>query len=417
MLPETASSDLSNTDENVITITTMTPEEVVTNWASQNMISAGAVDKLFEEGFTSLEALKLLDEEDLSKVKIPRGQKKLILACVRTLNGSQTPETVTEVTQTSATEERRAPLLESARKSTDQSASSNGSHGGQDGGAQSSQTTSDGYVQGLLNQLIRGQVQAQNGLPSDIPARQALLSDNSSSVVSGSVLSGGQNGPKVTEPQSWKDPQIYLSSAANGKSVSSHYDIVDFVGGGVEEEIIVGGAGSHQVVLKSGPKKPRLENVSLAQWTVANLAILYRLHGESKLSGDSILDYLSYTTKVCQLVQRYNLVSVLLYDREYRKLQCAHDFRWGTDVPHLHSVYLQPRIPRPNNVINKGSNHQLPKPNPSSSPHTLDGRVICKLFNTKSGCHYGETCKFVHQCSQPGCHQLHSAATHTQAKN
>ena len=44
---------------------------------------------------------------------------------------------------------------------------------------------------------------------------------------------------------SWKDPQIYLSSAANGKSASVHYDIVDFVDGGIEEEIIVGGGGSH----------------------------------------------------------------------------------------------------------------------------------------------------------------------------
>ena len=35
------------------------------------MINSGAVEKLFEEGFTSLEALRLLDEEDLSEVKIP----------------------------------------------------------------------------------------------------------------------------------------------------------------------------------------------------------------------------------------------------------------------------------------------------------------------------------------------------------
>ena len=71
-------------------------------------------------------------------------------------------------------------------------------------------------------------------------------------------------------------------------------------------------------------KKHKVENVSLAQWTIPNLAILYRLHyhGEGKLTKEGILDYLSYTTKVCQLVQRFNLVSVLLYDKGYRKLQC-----------------------------------------------------------------------------------------------
>ena len=36
--------------ENVISITTMTPEQVVANWAHENMINSGAVEKLFEEG-------------------------------------------------------------------------------------------------------------------------------------------------------------------------------------------------------------------------------------------------------------------------------------------------------------------------------------------------------------------------------
>ena len=180
----------------------------------------------------------------------------------------------------------------------------------QDGGAHVSM---DAYVQGLLTQLSRGQRQARNGFASDL-----LTSDNTQQVF-GALPTGNVN--SVPQTQSWKDPQIYLSSAANGKSASSHYHLVDFVSGNVEEEIVVGGSGSHQVILKSGPKKPKLENVSLAQWTIPNLSILYRLHGEAKLTREGILDYLSYTTKVCQLVQRFNLVSVLLYDREYRKLQ------------------------------------------------------------------------------------------------
>ena len=132
------------------------------------------------------------------------------------------------------------------------------------------------------------------------------------------------NGPSS---QSWRDPQIYLSAAAAGKSVPFCYDITDFVAGNVEEEIIVWGNGAHQVVLKTGPKKPKLENITLAQWCVANYAILYKLVGESKMNASNILDYLSYSTKICQLVQRYSLVSVLLYDREYRRLQSEHNFR------------------------------------------------------------------------------------------
>ena len=98
----------------------------------------------------------------------------------------------------------------------------------------------------------------------------------------------------------------------------------------MEEEVVVGGQGEQQLVIKAGPKKPRLESLTLSQWSVANLGILYKLANEGKLGGPSLMDYLSYTTKVYQLVQKYSLVSVLLYDREYRKLQGALGFRWGT---------------------------------------------------------------------------------------
>ena len=162
---------------------------------------------------------------------------------------------------------------------------------------------------------MKGQVQTRNGISSDLQIENSVLSDTETYSQGVAPVSNVNTTPQM---QPWKDPQIYLSSAANGKSASSHYDIVDFVSGNVEEKIIVGGSGSHQVVVKSGSKKPKLENVSLAQWTVANLAILYKLKGEAKLTGEGFFDYLSYTTKVCQLIQRYNLVSVLLYDREYR---------------------------------------------------------------------------------------------------
>ena len=417
MYEDSSSLAIQNATENCVTIMTMSSEEVVLQWARENKISQGAVDRLFEEGFTSLEALRLLDEEDLSKSKIPRGQKKLILACVRGLgkNDEHQQSGVNRVAQTNSTERMRAQSPESAQ--TNQSAAAGTSHDVENGDSQGRQHQPDNYVQGLVNQLVRGQFQAPNGLASDLNIRHCPVSGSGSGVLNEAPpLVGDVNLAQAPVTQSWKDPQIYLSSAATGKSAPSYYDIIDFVGGGVEEEVIVGNTGSHQVVLKSGPRKPKLENVSLAQWTVANLAILYKLQGEAKLTIESIMDYLSYTTKICQLVQRYSLVSVLLYDREYRKLQCHHNFRWGTDVPHLHSVYLQPRIPRPNQPL-KGTGGQALRPSTTSSPLTSDGRVICKLFNSRGGCHYKEACKFMHQCSHPGCRLQHSAVTHQQSKN
>ena len=94
-----------------------------------------------------------------------------------------------------------------------------------------------------------------------------------------------------------------------------------------EEDLIIGGQGDQQLLIKSGPKKLRLESLTLSQWSIANLAILYNLVGDGKLVGASLMDYLSYTTKVYQLVQRFSLASVLLYDREYRKIQSIMNFQ------------------------------------------------------------------------------------------
>ena len=109
-----------------------------------------------------------------------------------------------------------------------------------------------------------------------------------------------------------------------------------------------------------------------------------------------------------QLTQRYENVSVYFYDREYRKLQACHDFRWGTDIPHLHTMQLTPRITRPN-----GKYPPSARQTNRSGPVTPDGRPICKLFNSARGCGFTD-CKFVHSCSYKGCGHSHSASTHMQ---
>ena len=60
-------------------------EEVVLNKAACGKISPDAIKKLFKEGLTSMEAMLLLEDEDLKRTKILRGQQKLILAAVRKL--------------------------------------------------------------------------------------------------------------------------------------------------------------------------------------------------------------------------------------------------------------------------------------------------------------------------------------------
>ena len=109
-------------------------------------------------------------------------------------------------------------------------------------------------------------------------ARNSGLSNGQISLASGAGLQAGNSfnnllaNDSTHTSHSWSDPQIFLESADSGTSVSTHLDITDFISNTVEEEIIVGGNGTQQVIVKSGPRKPKLENVTLAQWSVANLS-------------------------------------------------------------------------------------------------------------------------------------------------
>lgn len=404
--------------QNVIEIQTFSDEQLVTSWLAERKISRDAIEKLLKDGFTSMEAVKLIESEDLVKSKIPRGQQKLIISEVQKLVRAENSDALSQTAHAQVSNEAgngisqqktaQAQLTESSA-----TAEVNNQHGGQ-ATSQLPNANDDVYIRAIMEQFNRGQADARSD-NTQKTVRQSLLGNIGVSTAT-DVCNLTEKARELNPSNhSWRDPQIYLSAAASGKSAPSFHDITDFVTGMVEEEIIVGGSGSQQIVLKTGPKKIKLENVSLAQWSVANLGILYKLIEEGKLNSHNILDYLSYTTKVCQLVQRFNLVSVLLYDREYRKLQSVHDFRWGTDVPHLHSVHLQPRGPKPHMATSVKAQASNPT-KPNSTPLTLDGKVICKLFNSKAGCHFKD-CKYVHQCSVSGCYQSHSGVTHYQAKN
>ena len=129
------------------------------------------------------------------------------------------------------------------------------------------------------------------------------------------------------------------------------------------------------------------------------MAILYKLAGEGKLAGSALMDYLSYTTKFYQVVQKYNLTSVLPYAREYRQVQASMGFRWGTDVQHLHTLHLQSR----DRQMKPGVQSQLPKKgcdsNHNRQPTSKTGNWemgICKNFNSEKDCSFPK-CRYLRQ--------------------
>ena len=79
--------------ENYADIQTMSSEDAAKAWAVQHRINEDAVEKLFEEGFNSLDAIKLIEPDDLPKSKISKGQRKLIIASVEKLNNALAGQT------------------------------------------------------------------------------------------------------------------------------------------------------------------------------------------------------------------------------------------------------------------------------------------------------------------------------------
>ncbi|CAC5422338.1 unnamed protein product [Mytilus coruscus] len=282
----------------------MSDVDKVFKWAEAKKLSEATASTLLQLGFDSLEALALLTQDDLSKSKLPIGQQKLLIKSVRQ-------------TFLQSEEENDGDLPKRTR-------TNNGLP------APTEPEVTDNYIREVLGQLQKQQPQHGGHV------------SNCSTNNTGSSLNSNDN-------ISWQDPQIYLKSLNSSGSSVVYYDIVDFVqssGGFFDEEKLISKSDCGQLVFKSGPSKPKLETVTMCQWSMANLAILHKLLGEVLLDHGQVLDYLSYTTRIYQLITSHDMVSVFFYDREYRRLQSMHRFRWDTDIPHIQMVYLKPRAAR-----------------------------------------------------------------------
>lgn len=199
------------------------------------------------------------------------------------------------------------------------------------------------------------------------------------------------------------DPLVYLRDHSGG---CKHRDIADYVYlvSPVAEDHVISEEGGVQVLFRTAPRKPRLQNISIEEWALANTRIMDAMYSNNELIGPALRDYLAYTAKVCELFRLYDRVTVLQYDREYRYMQAQFQFRWATDAPHLHTVHLRPKTKTPSGPSTSSGVSR-------SAQQRRD--QVCRLFNhSRDGCTYGESCKFRHVCSEPGCNQAHPRRDH-----
>jgi len=344
-------------------------KEAVRTWAGTRKISLECINEIIELGFTSLEAIECLSKDDMKKCTkpIPVGQQKLIIKAVAGLSTSG---------------QASGPAAKNVLNTNSLTGNSE-------------QNLTDGFALRLAEQL-----QGQNG------QNQSSHRQDTDPVVQGNPVVG---------TFSWQDPQVYLKSMANEKI--QVYNIVDFVDvSNTPSEKIVSSGEEFEIVCRSGTRKPKLENLTISQWSAANIAILYKLHqdGVSDLSG--VFDYLSYTSYIYGLISSHELASVYLFDREYRRLQALHKFRWGTTVGHLAPGFLRLR------AVNSSSNSHKPKPgfkpdrpsfnSQSFQSHTAEGKLICRNYNMRVGCTF-RGCKYEHVCNIPSCGKGHPGFNHS----
>ena len=210
------------------------------------------------------------------------------------------------------------------------------------------------------------------------------------------------------------DPHVYLRNHPGLGEFERPYDIVDYINlvpPLTEDRVINDKNGNGtQLVMRTEARKPRLENVSVEEWCLANVRIMNLIVTNAGFNPSLIKDYMSYTIKTCELFKKYQTVSVLQYDREYRYMQSVYRFRWGSDMPHLFNVHLVRKS-------HPGSENYRPLNVPGSARGSKglfpsNDMEVCRLFNNRSGCRFGSQCKFVHRCIVPGCSKGQPRYTH-----
>ena len=214
------------------------------------------------------------------------------------------------------------------------------------------------------------------------------------------------------------EADIFLRPASS--TVATHgkpLRIVDFISRLMPQEdrrVLSTADGQASLILDCGSKKPKLESISIAQWSIANFRIFNELLSRGRLSTPlAVREYLSYSIKVLELASKYTWPSILKYDDEFRVVQSVYGYAWSQDHYHLHEVILRP-LPTAapsagapsqqqrgsNGNGNGNSGSQRPFPSSLFATHTSDGSEICRNFNAARGCTRGDSCHFKHVCNR-----------------
>ena len=302
-----------------------------------------SMQKLAEDDFDTISAIKAMTDDDVRSVNLTRGQTRLLESRIKALN---------------------KPAVSASDNGTPVETTPPGNASIQNGPGSSTQ-------------------QIDNPSLSNNAELQRLLAQLDANGTLGDSIFGG-NSTGVLDPHDKRHPG------------SKALLIPDYVtqpdrGGHDGEETEVCDRGDTKLVIRAKRQKPRVENVTLGQWISANARIMCQLISEDKLSSkESLLDYLQYIQDFGDYAQVCEHSSLMIYDQEFRKKQATKGTSWGTNDIHLSTFYLQRRTQKTH-----GSRSRTTEKPPRLSDDR--GHEVCRNFNNNS-C-FRDNCRYSHVCS------------------
>ena len=230
----------------------------------------------------------------------------------------------------------------------------------------------------------------------------------------------------VYNEQQARHKEVFLRpSRSSSNSQGKALRIPDFVSRLTpqDDEKIISSDDSARLTLTLGSKKPKLESITMADFSIANIRIFYELLTSNRLpTPDDLRDYLSYSVKIFELGKKFTWSSVLKYDDEFRMLQHTYGYPWDKDHSHLHEIMLVPRWAAGGN---QGNQH-LSSGSGSGShpvltfPQDAGGTEICRNFNRNRGCTKTD-CRFSHVCNRKvgnkACGKPHAGCNHSRPQD
>lgn len=344
-------------------------EQAVLDWAKGCKISPECAKLLIKDGFTSLEALALLEKEDIHS-KISRGQHRLILQAVGKMRKAANPGQADPSTQDEVFHDAVAGAARDAHEEE------------QEGSVTTRAAT-------LRLPDIRRQAEA-------LAVRGETLDQllGCGSVPSSKAFSTTFQ-PDTSAHTATFDPRNMLTVKASVPNKAIH--ITQFLPertrkrrAARRKQLVVGTEeGAQTLVIQEDTEHP-YAGISIEEWGGANARLMHHLLKTGALRTADVDYYLAYTANIFDLADKNSWDSVLDYDHTYRELQAEHQFLWGTASPMMDLRVLCPK-PRGQTQTSNPA-----RPTHGQGPRPNTGAADCKLFKARGSCPFGQGCKYRH---------------------